>query len=412
MKTKAEPIGINQRITLLDTLRGFAIFGILMVNMPIFYKPVSTMMVGIDPNKDLLNTISYILIKLLFEGKFYVIFSMLFGYGFWIFMNKSVENGNSIIPIYRRRVFILLLFGIFHIVFLWAGDILTFYAIFGFVILLFRKRSDKGLIKWAIGFALIPIILALASWGAIALASLTPESKAAVDASLKTSTEGFKTLIQQATIAYSEGSFGQIVSIRLQEYATLLPGILFFYPTVMAMFLVGMWAARKNLITNYFEHIPFFRKALIWGLAIGIPSSTLYVFSWFNGQMNVPSLWSTISTSMHIVSGIAIGISYVSAIALFFNKQKSGNPLIKLSYVGRMALTNYLMHSVICTTLFLSYGFGLFGKVEVWQGMLLTIVIFVMQVPLSNFWIKRYHYGPFEWIWRSLTYGKRQPFKR
>ncbi|RPH34112.1 MAG: DUF418 domain-containing protein [Bacteroidales bacterium] len=412
MKANTNPIQPNQRIQILDTLRGFAILGILMVNMQIFYKPISSMMLGGENNLSTINLMSEFIVKFFFEGKFYILFSFLFGYGFWIFIHKMPNNTDSIIPTYRRRLLFLLLFGIAHIVLLWAGDILLMYALFGFLLILFRKKNNRSLIKWAIWLLSIPILLQLISWGMVTLASFNPESKDAVYAGIQESTNSIKVLYERAMNTYANGSFLDIVAIRLKEYNLLLPAILFFYPAVLAMFLVGAWAARNNILKDYELHIPFFKRAFWWGLSIGVPAGALYFTAWQHGKMNVPNMWSFFNTSMHIVSGIALCALYVSTIILLIHKGKLKRFASYLAPVGRMALTNYLLHSITCTTLFLSYGFGLFGKPEAWQGIVLTLIIFGLQIPFSHFWLKRFNYGPFEWIWRTLTYGEIQPFRK
>ncbi len=401
----------NQRIELLDALRGFAIFGILMVNMPLFYKPLTSMLLGYTGSDSTLNLMSELFIKFFFEGKFYVLFSMLFGYGFWMFINRNTNDGKSIIPTFRLRVFFLLLFGISHVVLLWAGDILVFYSILGFILILFRKKSDRGLIKWAVWLALIPSIVMLIGWGFYLLASLQPESKEAFDAGIQGNAAQMRQLAEESAIAYSSGSFSEIVNARLKEFSNLLfGGILVFYPVVLAMFLFGAWAARKGIIANYQRHLPFFRKALAWGLAVGVIANLLYTYAYIQAPLGELGLWGFLGTSMHTLGGVMFCLVYVSAIVLLTSKGKLKKISSLMAPVGRMALTNYLLHSIICTTLFLPYGFGLFGKFTAWQGVLLTIVIFLLQIPFSRFWLNRFNYGPFEWLWRSLTYMKAQPF--
>ncbi len=412
MKSIITPTSPGQRIDMLDVLRGFAIFGILMVNMHIFYQPMTRMLLGYTGTEPLLNITGEQLVKFFFEGKFYVLFSMLFGYGFWLFINRSSGDGNSIIPTYRLRVFFLFLFGVAHVVLLWAGDILLFYALFGFLLILFRKVTDRGLVKWAVWLALIPGILTLFFAMLITLASLHPESKAAVDASMQAQTNAVKTLIDQSAEAYTHGSFNEIMVARLREYQAMLPGMVFFYPTVLAMFLIGVWAARKQLIQNYREHLPFFRKTLLWGIIIGIPANLLFAYAYTRAPASEMGFWSFISTLTHTAGGITFSLLYVSAIILLSAKGKLFWFRRNLAPVGRMALTNYLMHSIICTTIFLSYGLGLFGKFNAWEGMLLALIIFGLQIPFSKFWLKYYHYGPFEWLWRSLTYLQWQPFRK
>ena len=412
MSTSASPVTPTDRIVLLDVLRGLAIFGILMVNMQIFYRPVSLMLAGYTGSESITGMVSEAFIKMFFEGKFYVLFSMLFGYGFWIFINKKTSDGSSIIPVFRRRVFILLIFGILHVVLLWAGDILVFYALFGFILLLFRRVSDRGLIKWAIWLALIPVLLTAFSTLMVFLAGLDPDAKAAVESSMQGRKDYMQSVIENATAIYSSGSFSEIVSVRLHEYRILLPGIVFFYPLVLAMFLTGVWAARKDLIRNYSLHIPFFRKLFWWGLSVGVPANLIYTYSYFHLRIDNVDIFTVLSTLGHIIGGIFLSLSYVSAIVLLVNRGRLSAFNSYLAPAGRMALTNYLMHSIICTTLFLSYGFGLFNQINPFQGILLTMLIFSLQILYSNWWLKRFSYGPFEWIWRKLTYAKMIRFRK
>ncbi|MBW6497684.1 MAG: DUF418 domain-containing protein [Bacteroidales bacterium] len=412
MKTVGLPVSDKERIVLLDVLRGLAIFGILMVNMQIFFRPMLHMLSGYQADETILNLASTAFIKFFFEGKFYVMFSLLFGYGFFLFMNKPTEEGRSILPVYLRRVFFLLIFGILHVVLLWPGDILVFYALFGFLLPLFRKVSDRGLVKWAIWLVIIPTALTALAVLAITLAMNIPEASSQIESSLGEGQHAMKEMVEKAAAAYSTGTFAEVTRIRLFEYKMLLPGLLFFYPVVMAMFLLGYLAARKNLIAGYQEHLPFFRKSLRWGAFIGIPFSALFAISYFYAKPQQMDVFQALSTLSIAVGGFFLSLFYISSVVLLFSKGKLSTIAKLLSPVGRMALTNYLMQSIICTTLFYSYGFGLFGKINTFQGILLAIIIFALQIPLSRWWLKSFHYGPFEWLWRSLTYMKVQPFRK
>jgi uncharacterized protein len=411
MITNISPFAPSDRHVILDILRGFAIFGILMVNMQIFYRPTSMMLVGYTGSADTTGLVSEAFIKFFFEGKFYVLFSLLFGYGFWIFLNKKASDEQHIIPIFRRRLFILLLIGIAHVVLLWPGDILVYYALFGFLLLLFRKKSDRGLVKWAIWLALVPVILSVMMFLMFFLASMNPESKAAFESNVTERMGLLTAFISQAYEIYTNGSFFEIVSVRLREYQFLLPGIFFFYPVVLAMFLLGLWAARRDLLIRYRDHISFFQKSLWVSLVFGVPASSAYVYSYFTAEAGGADPVSFIATLTHTAGGFFMSLFYVSAIILLYHKGKLSIGRY-LAPVGRMALTNYLLQSLICTTLFLSYGFGLFGQITVLQGILLSILIFGLQIPFSMWWLDRYTYGPAEWLWRSLTYLKWQPLKK
>jgi uncharacterized protein len=407
------PLKQTERIVLIDALRGFALFGILMVNMLYMYEPMSQMMLGANPDAHITHVIAESFIKFFFEGKFYVIFSMLFGFGFYIFLSKSMVDGRSALPVFKRRLFFLLLFGLAHISLLWAGDVLLYYSIFGFLLILFRKAPDKKVMRWAVALALIPIFLTTIMVVAIGLFSQIPEAKAEIDIQLQGSIATVNELVERATVVYSTGSFREIVEVRIEEYFTILSGsLLFFCPVILAMFLVGFLVSRRGIISNYMDHIHLFRRIFWWGLATGILTNILYTVSYRNAIMNVPDVWSLIATSMHILGGISLGLCYISGIIILFINGRAGLMAKYFAPIGRMALTNYLLQSIICAVLFHSYGFGLYGKVEVWQGILLTLVIYLVQVVFSRWWLNNFLFGPFEWLWRSLTYFKVQPMKK
>jgi len=412
MKTLAAPVLSANRVTMLDTIRGFAIFGILVVNMQYFYQPMFSLMLGFQETGSVWDKYSTLLIKFLFEGKFYVIFSALFGYGIAIFLSKPLTEGMSILPVVRRRLGVLLLVGILHLVFLWTGDILIFYSIFGFVLLLFIKVSNKGLIKWAAWLVSIPIVLMTLAWFLGFIFMQAPEAASVYEARIAEAVSNLRNLVDDATQVYSTGTFGEMVSMRLSEYQFLIPGVLFFYPVVLAMFMLGLLGGRLRFMENYSERLPFFRKALWIGLAVGLPFSLIYAYSFIKVDPIAMDFYSVLHTAGHALGGIFMGLFYVSALVLLASKNKLKTFSAWMAPVGQMALTNYLLHSIICTTIFYGYGFGLYGQIGAFQGLLIAIAIFMAQIPLSRFWLSRFHYGPFEWVWRTLTYGKVQPFRK
>ncbi len=407
------PLKQTERIEIIDAFRGFALLGILMVNMLYMYEPMINMMAGANPDAPLKQKLAETFIKFFFEGKFYVIFSMLFGFGFYIFLSKSNDAENSSLPIFKRRLFFLLLFGLAHISLLWAGDILLYYSLFGFLLILFRKSSDKKIIKWIIVLALIPTILTSLIAIAISLFSQIPEAKGQIESVLQESLDALTELTERAGLIYSTGSFSEIVSIRIEEYFTLFSGSLFFFaPIILAVFLIGFLVARNGIFANYKNNKPLFKKTFWWGLIIGLITNTLYIISFQHANPIAPDSWSILSTSMHTLGGISLGLCYVSGITLLFIKGKARFLERNFIPIGRMALTNYLMQSIIAVILFHSYGFGLFGKVEVWQGILLTIGIYATQIIFSRWWLQHFLFGPFEWLWRSLSYFKWQAMRK
>jgi uncharacterized protein len=407
MKNEATPISPDRRIDLLDALRGFALFGILMVNMPLMYGPMTQVLSGADPDAGMSEILGESFIKFFFEGKFYVLFSFLFGYGFWIFMNKSMPEGQSIVPVYRRRIFILWLIGVAHMLLLWAGDILIIYALFGFLLILFRKSSDKKVRRWAIGFALIPIVINILMVGFIALFKMVPEAREPMEAGLEQGKIEINHLLEQASAVYTNGSFAEIISIRWVEYKALLPGLLFFYPVVMAMFLTGILIARKQYLANVSQHAIMIKRIFMLSLIFGIVFNIPFVWIYRSFDMVIPSIWSVMHSVLHIIGGISLATAYATGFILLYIKGKEKAIKRIFAPIGRMALSNYLMQSFITGFLFLPYGFNLFGSIDVWTGMGITLMIFSFQIVFSRWWMQRFQFGPMEWLWRTLTYGKK-----
>ncbi|MFP4025195.1 MAG: DUF418 domain-containing protein [Thiohalospira sp.] len=406
-----KPVESKARIQILDILRGFAILGILMVNMPVFNSPFVARLSNFTIWDSVPNQVADIFIRFFFEGKFYSLFSILFGIGFFLFLQKQNESGKSIIPTFRRRLFYLLIFGILHITLLWFGDILFFYALFGFILILFKKKSTRGLKKWIITMILIPVIFTGLVVLLVSLGKMHPEGAEQIEASFAQQEQQMREISERALEIYPSGSFSEIIDIRLTEWKNTLGGILVFYPNVFAMFLLGFYLAKKGWLFNIKENIAVFRKMFWYGLILGIIGNAIYTYG-----MHHSSQMDMSPTTFVAMIGFGFGVPamtlfYIASFALALEKGFFNWCTKMLAPVGRMALTNYLLQSIICTTLYYSYGGGLYGQVNIWQGIILTFVIFILQIFFSRFWLNRYYYGPFEWLWRSLTYNKIQKFK-
>ena len=338
-----------------------------------------------------------------------MLFSILFGYGFYIFINKPGKGGQTIKHLFSRRLMILFFFGVLHVVLFWAGDILLIYALLGLALLLFRKVPDKGLLRWAAGLTLAPPVFIglLALFASVALK--VPEMAVEIQEGLEESTMMTMDLIGEASLAYSSGNFTKMVEVRLREYQVMLIGIFSFYPVVLGMFLVGYWAARRQIFKRMQLYKALFKRGLVWGAIIGIPTSIIYIYASSQAPAYVPNAYSFLSLLAHNIGGFFLCLFYISALSLLFINGKLKHLGRLLAPVGRMALTNYLMQTLICTTLFFSYGFGLFGKITSFHGILIAFVVFAVQIPVSIIWLAYFKYGPLEWVWRGLTYRQWQP---
>lgn len=405
------PISLNERIEVIDVLRGFAIFGILLVNMAFYSAPVYLYVTNLEWWPGILDRIASWLIRFFAEGKFYSLFSLMFGFGLAIQMGRAETRGISFLPLFVRRLTILLIIGLFHAFLIWPGDILVPYAIFGFFLLLFRNWMPKTLITWAFIFLLLPVLIMGVGVASLEMGRSIPEVAQQIDAQFAKQTAEYESLAYQSVKIYSEGSFSEIMEMRLKELGFMYFGLIFFGPNIFALFLVGLYIGRRGVFQDLGAHIQFIRSVFWWGLGLGIIANALFVFAREHSNPSIPSPFSFAFTAAVAVGAPSLCFFYTSAITRISQHAIWQKRMAPLAAVGRMAISNYLFQSVVCTMIFMNYGLGMYGKVGPALGLLLTVSIFIVQVILSRWWIKRYRFGPVEWLWRSLTYKKMQPMR-
>jgi uncharacterized protein len=391
----------HQRIVSVDILRGFAVLGILLVNMLSFSGYFH-----IPPHQLTgLNRAAVLLIKFVAQAKFYTLFSFLFGWGMAIQMERAGQREDespSPVPFYVRRLLILLLIGLAHAILIWDGDILVTYALLGLLLLLFRKRSGRTLLVVAVICLLIPILIS------------TPGPAA----SLRAAYDGLREPLRRAMLegyranVLVEGSYAEAVAHRVKALLFGHSGILYTGPHVFGMFLLGLYVGRRRILHDIPAHLPLFRRVLRWGLIVGLPCNLLFVAA-TNWPDLVPSAYAELATrGARTIAGSALSLFYVSAIVLLTRRRAWLHRLMPLAAVGRTALSNYLLQSIVGTFVFYGYGLGLYGELGLAITLALTFLLFRAQVGLSEWWLgERFRFGPAEWLWRSLSYGKLQPMK-
>ncbi|MDW8069462.1 MAG: DUF418 domain-containing protein [Anaerolineae bacterium] len=407
------PVHPAERIQVLDILRGFALFGILLVNMQIFSHPIQVILFPTDPATPWPDRVAEWLILTFGEGKFYALFSMLFGMGMMLLMGRVEARGGRFVPLYVRRLLVLLGIGLVHAFLIWMGDILVMYALLGFLLLLFRKAQPRTLLIWIGVFIAVPIMLLAGATALVALGRSIPEGAAQMDAAFAQIRSTFLADLERAYRVYSEGNFAEITAQRVYDYLSMgLSSFYFIGFNVMAMFLLGVYLDRRGVFRDLESHRGLFRKLLVWGLALGLAGNALYatlIMPRSRFEMSGPLLLATVA---HTLGAPLLMLAYVSAISLLMLRPPWEQRLRVLAPAGQMALTNYLAQSIICTLIFYGYGLGLFGKVGAAAGIGLTLLIYFVQVLFSRWWMRRFLFGPAEWLWRSLTYLKWQPFRR
>ncbi len=409
---QAVPVQQTERIPTIDILRGFALFGILTVNMYLFSHPFQDYLLPL-PDLPWYDRLATWLVHMFSEGKFYPLFSLLFGLGFAIQLERAQARGGGFVPLYLRRLLVLFGFGLVHAYFIWIGDILTLYAVLGLVLLFFvRVRRPRTLLIWAAVFFILPQLAYAALAGLVELARTVPEGAAQIEAAFAEQEALFRAERERALAAYSSGSYAEITAQRARDLQTIWFGSLAMAPMVMTMFLIGAYLGRRGVFRAIPGHRGLFRRLVIWGFAIGLPANLLYTvlatrvqrseFGWEFALMNIALS----------LGGLAQSLAYLGAITLLAERMPWQRWLGALAPVGKMSLSNYLLQSIIATLIFYGYGLGLFNQVGAAAGLGLAVLIYLAQIPLSHWWMARFRYGPAEWLWRTLTYLRPQPMRR
>ncbi|MFS0824236.1 DUF418 domain-containing protein [Bacillus sp. 1P02SD] len=387
------PVMGAERIQTLDVIRGLAIFGIFFVNMPSFFSPV----LYLNP-KDWwggeLNQWTNSFVDIFAQASFYTLFSFLFGFGMILFKERALAKGYSFYPLITRRLMVLLLFGCLHAFFVWHGDILITYAFVGAIFLLFHKAKPITLLIWALVLIFIPNLFL---GGMMLLAVMFEPELGAIMFN--------EQLAQKSAEIYASGGFWEITIQRFQDwyYVNNVGSIFAYIITLLPMFLLGAFIAKKKWLEGRDEDIKKVKILWLISLVIGIPMKLLPYYTSKNAATDY--LQDTIG-------GPSTAVLYATSIVLLMRIPVWKRLLSPLAFVGRVSLSNYLFQSIVCTFLFYGYGFGLYGQVELYTGFLLTIVIFIIQILLSYLWLKKFRFGPFEWIWRTLTYAQKVEIRK
>ncbi len=406
------PVQQQERILIIDILRGFALLGIFLVNMPLFNQPFQSVLLPTE-TAVWYDQIATWLIHFLAEGKFYAMFSILFGLGLTLLMERIEARGGRFIPLYMRRLFFLLLFGLVHALLIWVGDILIMYALLGFLLIPFRKAKPRTLLIWAAIFISLPLLFNIGATALVQAARTVPEAAVEIDQSFLEVEASYRDDKEQAALTYAQGSFAEITAQRLYDYRTLgLPAFFALGFNVLAFFLIGMYLGKRKIFQNLAENRPLLRKLLLWGLLIGLPANALYATIIMSSSRIEPTWPLVIALIVQTFGAPLLSLAYMSGLALLYQLPSWQKRLDLFAPVGQMALTNYLLQSIISTLIFYGYGLAFFGQVGAALGLGLTFFIYGLQIPFSHWWMKRFKYGSAEWLWRSLTYLTVQPIKR
>ena len=392
------PVSADQRSQWLDALRGFALLGILLTNIQVFSgyvlrsalpDPPALIAAAFDPA---LNLIAHALV----DGKFYCLFSFLFGLGIALQMRQAEAKGATAIPMLRRRLGWLLLFGFVHGVLIWGGDILTVYAVFGFALLWFRGMSQRTLLITALFFLALPVLAYLVMFAVqmsdpLAGDPAVPPSQGLVGKLARgMATGNYADVVQSNAVFYAGGWIRRAVRLAL--------------PRIFGMFLLGVWAARIGLPAARDAHRGLLRRWLLWGLLLGLPLNFAFAALGANNALFPTGSKGLLAIVLASAGMPLLCLGYVAAFALYWRRLRANSLLVA---AGRTALSHYLGQSVVCVILFYGIGFGLFGSVSYGIALLFAVTVFVALAWCGRWWLRRHPQGPMEALWRRLSYRER-----
>jgi uncharacterized protein len=431
----ATPVSDAQRLRLIDALRGIALLGILLMNIPAFAMPnYFSEAFRNDPSN--VNFWVNAVVAVFFEGKMRALFGMIFGAGVLLFVSKKEQTGKPVTGLFYRRMIWLVFFGLIHAhLILWPGDILYLYGICGMLVYLFRNVNPKYLV---LGVPLVAVVDFTAN--TLLYLDIRNDRIAYVDAR-RAEAEGRGVTAAQAealarwreieqTLIPNRADAEENTRKMKSDYATVasyLRPLAFklqtiFLPVIiwdsLALMLLGLALYRWGFLSGRWTNRDYWMVMAV-GYGIGLP---LVCYSFYHGYHVRPNLEAFLSRMEEVpvewtgliypFQRILLVLAHVSAVILVYKSGRLRWLFRRLEAVGQMAFTNYIMQSVICTLVFYGYGLNYFAELEYYQIYFVVIAIWLVQLVVSPLWLRYFLYGPLEWVWRSLTYWRVQPFRR
>ena len=401
MNVKGSPVEGKERHLILDFLRGFALLGICLANYPEFalYSFLESSAADAMPTATIDHGVKW-LIYIFVDGKFYTIFSLLFGIGFSIILENNRRRGANGLRVFYRRMVILFIIGLMHLLLIWSGDILMLYALVGMTLPLFLRLKDGQLLIWSFSFLALPVVIdTVCELAHVSLSSHLVEWQWLLCDRFGITEANFAYWLHDAHSYSDMLKFLLMGAVeRMQEF---VDGNRYF--KVLGLFLIGYYIGRQRLYANLRQYSGVLKRICTAGLCLGVPLSTIYAWSAISDRpfgLGIHSL-------LYFVSVYLTSFGYVAGICTLYIGSKSKAGIWRaLSFPGRMALTNYIGQSALGVLLFYGVGFGLGAYMGLVYVELIAAGVFMLEVAFSIFWLKLFRFGPLEWVWRCLTYGR------
>jgi uncharacterized protein len=401
--TDLAPTGAAERVPVLDVLRGFALYGVLLANSVPWYSARALMPPDARlAQTDTLDRVFLFLLGLFVDSKAMGLLTFLFGLGFSVQLERAEARGQSVVPMHLRRLAALALIGVCHVLLLWWGDILWGYAIAGIGLVFFRRVRGWKLAAWGLFLTLVPMFVASIHPVSEALRRVWPAPPDFM---------AFRAEFYAAILGHDR----RLLTVMHVKHAVYFVGFIWasYFPWLLGRFLLGAWTGSTRVFHESEARLPFFRKLLGWGLALGLAGSAIHPVQNILQRRGVAApQWLSLALTIPAELGTMLLVAgYASAVVLLMQRPGWRRVLMILAPVGRMALTTYLGQSLVCTFLFYGWGLGLAGRVHPSWLFPITLCVFALQVVFARAWLSRFRFGPMEWVWRSLTYGRLQPLR-
>lgn len=408
------PAANERRLEHIDLIRGYALLGVLLMNIQYWFRnPPMLYWPGGNPWPGAVNTFTDQVLRVWFEGKSITLFAMLFAIGLCMQRDSVLAKGFKWGAYAFRRLGIMVGFGALHVLLFWNGDVLHQYAISALLILPFLKRRPKTL-SWWLGVIFSLALVALVVFSLLQAFKPAPPLPAAGGAGGERLQVWKQALIQ----GYSQHSWIAVMRTRLWDWARMqrlmLPGVPIF---LFVTFLTGLWIWSRGILQDPAPHRSRLGRAALWLLALGVPANVLTayanpVFAFLRGHWGWAKLALPLLGFAQVFGQLLLALGIGAGLVWLWQDPRWRERLRPLTFVGRMGFTNYILQSVVCTFVFYGWGLGLYNKVGPAVGTLIGLGLFALQIPLSRWWLERFHFGPLEWAWRSLTHGHASPFRR
>lgn len=399
------PIDAPRRILALDAVRGFALLGIFLMNIEWFTRPLQELGHGIAPGTTGIDHVAAWLVYVFVQGKFWVLFSLLFGMGFAV-MSARAGDAATFNRAYLRRCAVLLLFGVTHALLLWSGDILHTYAIAALILLAFGEMPDRKRLRLGIAFYVAIVLLFLAIGAMLSASSGDAGGEIARSSGLT------REAAAAAAQTYAHGDYVQVTAQRARDFLHVLQSDILVVPMAIGVFMIGIWLVRSGRMHDVAAQRAFFARLALFSVPAGLALTACGVAlgTSFDGQREMGTMM--LASGVMQAGSLPLSLGYLALFVLGLGVPGLARVLDWLAPAGRMALTNYLLQSLVASLVFYGYGFALWGQLGRAAQVALVFAVFAAQLLLSALWLSRFRFGPVEWLWRWFTYGTRPSMRQ